>query len=256
MPRRRCLLLLAASATLSCKPATPEEQFRRALGWHDVDRVREFLDQGRAANAPFDDGDTPLHVVAGAINGSAEVARLLLERGADVAALDRKGRTPWDVIWGDRRSIGADHAAILVALLEAGHQPSTAAGPDGRTLLHEVAERCPSSRIVALLVRDRGMAVDARDELGWTPLHHAAYHDNPEAAVGLLAHGADVDAETTKVFGRSQQRGTTEVWTYKYEAGSRPLDVASNDVRRNAKSVRAVLAEYGGTSNPAVDNRR
>jgi len=40
-------------------------------------------------SVPDRDGDTPLHRAAG--NGNAEIARMLLDKGADVNARDKEG---------------------------------------------------------------------------------------------------------------------------------------------------------------------
>ncbi len=39
-----------------------------------------------------------------------------------------------------------------------------------------------------------GSTVDSRDTAGWTPLHHAAWHDRREIFSYLLSIGADQDA--------------------------------------------------------------
>jgi ankyrin repeat protein len=59
----------------------------------------------------------------------------------------------------------------------------------GRTPLHEAAKGSPE--IIALLV-DRGASLEAKDDMGSTPLHYAA--TNPEKAVAaiLVTHGADL----------------------------------------------------------------
>ena len=46
-------------------------------------------------NARREDGFTPLHVAS--MYGSLEVARLLIEHGADMGAKDNEGKTPFQV---------------------------------------------------------------------------------------------------------------------------------------------------------------
>jgi len=46
---------------------------------------------------------TPLHVAA--LHGHAEVARLLLDRGADAGVRDVKGRTPLDIARGGHAEV-------------------------------------------------------------------------------------------------------------------------------------------------------
>ncbi|MEZ4385837.1 MAG: ankyrin repeat domain-containing protein [Nannocystaceae bacterium] len=257
--RRVALATLGAAAlaaAIGCKPRTPEDEYRRALGWTDADAVRGLLDAGRDPNHRFADGARPLHVVAGSLNGAAAVARVLLDAGADVNAVDGDGATAWALRWGrDDRRATEDDAAILIALLDAGFEPPTATLPGGRTLLHAAAARMPSAHLMTALVADRGFAVDARDDDGWTPLHVAAHANNAEAAKGLLQAKADANAETTRTVGEASERGKRTVWTWRYEAGSRPLDVRPQwSASRFNTDVGEVLEQHGATSNPAVDN--
>ena len=257
--RRRsfCRCVAAGALLAACKPATEEDEYRRALKWTDVDDVRAQLDAGKDPNHAFDDGDKPIHVIVSSATGEPEVLKLLLERGAKVDATDGDGKTAWDRCWGDGRGkLREKDALMLIALLDAGFvPPADATFEDDRTLLHEVARRAPSSRLVGLLVDEHGATIDARDAYGWTPLHVAVHENNTEAASGLLQKGADANAETTTTKQETRPRGETTIVQWRYEAGSRPLDVARPNARgRFDEDVRKVLAEYGATSNDAVDN--
>jgi ankyrin repeat protein len=57
--------------------------------------ARLLLDRGADINARMYDGRTPLHVATKA--GRIEVVRVLLEHGANVGAEDKQGRTPFSV---------------------------------------------------------------------------------------------------------------------------------------------------------------
>ena len=251
------LLVGILSSSSGCKPPTEEDRFRLALGRPDVDAVREHLDAGKDPKHVFADGSQPIHKVAEAKGAKAEVLRLLVERGADVHATDGDGKTAWQVRWGDpKRKLFESDATILVALLEAGAKPDIPTPEDGRALLHEVARRVPSVRLVSLLVDEHGQEVDARDDYGWTALHVAVHEHNVEAATGLLEKGADANAETTKILGHQSKRHGKRTWSWKYESGSRPLDVYRSGSRgRGEADVRKVVEQYGGKNNPSVDNR-
>jgi ankyrin repeat protein len=242
---------------LACKPATEEDKYHRALRWTKVEDVRAHLDGGKDPNHTFEDGARPIHVVAASNSGKAEILRLLLDEGAEIDAKDGDGKTAWELKWGDgKRKLSEDDAAILLALLDGGFTPPKPELEDGRTLLHEVARRAPSARLVSVLVADHGFAVDARDAHGWTPLHVAVHENNAEAATGLLEKGADPNAETTEAIGESSRRGEREVVRWRYEAGSRPLDVARSGSRgRFDADARKVVEQYGGAKNAAVSNR-
>lgn len=54
-----------------------------------------LLQSGANLNARGLDNDTPLHDAA--VNGHVKIAKLLVERGADINAKNSKGKTPLDV---------------------------------------------------------------------------------------------------------------------------------------------------------------
>jgi ankyrin repeat protein len=122
-----------------------------AAALDEVDRVRELLDAGDDADARTTDGFTPLHLAA--FFGAPRVAALLLERGADPAAV-------------------ADNPMRVQPL------HSAAAGRH-----HDIA----------VLLVAAGADVDARQQRGYTPLQAAAANGDVELARTLLAAGADPD---------------------------------------------------------------
>jgi hypothetical protein len=116
----------------------------------------------------------------------------LLAQGADVHAVDAKGRTPLHNACGGLQAV-VDHVRRLLA---AGADPN-AKDSEGRTPLHYAAS--PSGRGSALLIA-AGAHLDAQDANGHTPLRHAV-HNNRSEAMELLAAGADprcadLDGET------------------------------------------------------------
>ena len=108
------------------------------------------------------------------------VVRLLLEEGADPYALDAHGEMPFAV---------ASHGPGFDLLIEAGAAVDQRDVWD-RTLLHHVCGR-PWSLGPIRRVLDAGVDVNARDGLGWTPLHVAAAVGSIELVDLLLARGAD-----------------------------------------------------------------
>jgi ankyrin repeat protein len=81
-----------------------------AVGRNQLDVAKYLLDKGADVNAVTTDGLTPLHMASQ--NGNIEMTKLLLERGAKINALDAKGWTPLDRAqkWGHQ-----DEAVFLRA---------------------------------------------------------------------------------------------------------------------------------------------
>jgi hypothetical protein len=81
-----------------------------AINSDHVDVVRLLVASGASVRETFDEQKTPLHWAA--TNHRTEIARFLIEKGADVSALDKWGHTPL--------SLAAGQPPELVALLQQG----------------------------------------------------------------------------------------------------------------------------------------
>ncbi len=198
----------------------------------DVDRVRTLLDRGYAVDLPdpgkwsttFGEGKTPLHVAT--FYGHVEVAALLIERGANVNAENYAHATPlFDACNGRLTSLLLEHGA-LVEVRDAWQY-----GP-----LHRIARNSQDPKAVELML-EKGAEIDARAEIGNTPLHEAIVGAVPEVVEVLLRYGADPDAKT--------QTGRTPL----HWATGPPLWSPAHDL----KPVIRLLAKYGADVN-AVDH--
>lgn len=122
-----------------------------------------------------------------------EIARLFLERGADInAASTGNGYTPLHFAahkaYPELAKFLIDHGAQLEARDEDGHTPLHIAIWVGKF------EKDPKSKeIVELLLRE-GADLHAPDKWGKSPLHTAVI-DNPDWIETLLSHGARIDFE-------------------------------------------------------------
>eukprot|EP00903_Cladosiphon_okamuranus_P014825 g13730.t1 len=117
--------------------------------------------------------------------GHEEVARLLIQAGADVSFRDaiERGSVLHEACCG--------HEQLVKDLLVAGADPNSDFGPRGSTPIHQAAGAGHCGIISALLLR--GVNKDALDHLGATPLMWAASWGQVAAVDTLVAAGADVN---------------------------------------------------------------
>ena len=143
----------------------------------------DLLQRGADVNAVDRGGYTPLHRAAE--NNSEEVAAELFQRGADVHTVSGYDDTPLHLAAeNNSKKVAAD-------LIQHGADVN-AVGGGGDTPLHRAAYN--NSKEVAADLLQRGADVNAVDWDGDTPLHHAAYNNSKEVAAELLQRGADVNA--------------------------------------------------------------
>lgn len=140
----------------------------------EPERVEELIDLGH-----FDgENGTLIHVAVE--EGLEEMVALLLDRGADVQALDNRGRTPL------HRALNPGHAKrsekVINMLISYGAQIDirAAIGIGDVAGVSQLLDEDPS------IITTRGMG-------GMTLLHFAAEYNQPELASMLLERGAVAD---------------------------------------------------------------
>jgi len=155
--------------------------------------VRTLIDHNADLIAQCDDWDdhrkemvkwTPLHVASK--NGRLEIARILLENGADVNYQGDRCRSPLNI------ASRCGYADFVRLLLNHGADLN-ASDERGQAALHKAA--FTGQNLIVKLLLGRGANVDSPYMGGWTPLLFAAKAGHLEVVQLLLNHGADVKVQ-------------------------------------------------------------
>ncbi|KAL5610415.1 hypothetical protein FOBRF1_006532 [Fusarium oxysporum] len=151
----------------------------------NIEVVKMLLEKGADAAAVTKDGRTPLHEALK--NGHSQIAKVLIEKGADARTADNYGSTPLYL------ALQNGHLEIAKVLIEKGAD-ARAANDYGSTPLH-LASQNGHLEIAKVLI-EKGADVRAATEDGFKPLHLASQSGHLEIAKMLLEKGANVRAAT------------------------------------------------------------
>ena len=186
------------------------------------DVAKLILNAGTEVDAIDQDGLPPLF--GAVVNYSSETVRLLLDAGAKVNSAYKDGTTPLHWASGNAgRNLRWYFYPIFQAtklLLDAGAKVD-ARDDDGATPLHGVTvwnNRADNeSADVAKLLIAASANVDAMNKAGWTLLHKAAYFGDAVVVRILLDAGADGSL-------KNQKGETHSTWPAKdYERPTQPF---------------------------------
>lgn len=188
-------------------------EFMDAIQAGDAARVAALLDADATLLTTAENGTTP--VLFAIYHGKADIARILVERGAPVSfaeacALGDEARVREMLV--DDPSVlhvrSADgfppmpmaiffgHGALARWLIEQGADVNAAAQNAQRVTPAHAAAAARDVETMRMLL-ERGADPNARQQLDYTPLHGAASRGDVEMATLLLAHGAARDATSS-----------------------------------------------------------
>lgn len=147
---------------------------------------RLLKEKGVDVNHPNVAGRTPL--ISAAIEGHAEIGKLLIQKGAD-KAIDEQDKLGWRAL----TAAGWQGHTDFVQLLIEENVDVTVTDTIGTPLMHAVRSNHPDT--VRVLAK-AGLSVDARDMYNYTPLMRAAERGYTDMTRVLIDLGADVNAST------------------------------------------------------------
>ena len=181
------ILVLLSWAGISGAAATVDDQLMEASKRGDMRLVKTILEKGADVNAVDKGGATAL--IYAADGGHVKVVGLLLEKGADVNAKNKGGWTA--LMWAATGS--SSRRTEMVKLLIAKGADVNAKDQTGATALMG-SSRQGNLRAVKLLV-EKGADVNAKDRGGASALIEASTNGHLDIVKLLLEKGADVNAK-------------------------------------------------------------
>ena len=210
------LCVTLATASLTHAQSEAPASFFSAIGSGDAAEVTRQLDAGVSPDARDAQGVTALYLACEADPPQIAVARLLVERGANVNLLpEKKGRsTPLQVLIY-RGFNATDLKAMpgyreLVELFVARGADVNASDVEGNTPLIAAAEK-DDVETMKLLVK-HGADMAHTNENGWTALERAVTYRRRTVAHEMVALGAPLDDQQTKLKQRYEFARKAGLW--------------------------------------------
>ncbi len=166
--------------------AFTNDAFLSEIIGRDLEKVALFIKAGIDVNMPVD-GTPPIVLLASSRRGNCGIARLLIDNGVDVNAVNEDGVT------AIRMAIFNGHQDLVQLLIENGADVC-AADQDGVTAIQAAAMH-NRTEIVRLLI-ENGADVNAAGKGGLTAMQIALSDNRKELMRVLVENGAEPTAQT------------------------------------------------------------
>ncbi|XP_067683996.1 ankyrin-3-like [Haliotis asinina] len=151
--------------------------------------IKLLLDRQADISAIDADGNTMLHLVCGRDDTSKDIIRLLLRSGANISSLNKENKTPLHVLCEKRH----DSRSVVISHLLECEAPVNSLDMHGRTPLHLLLNGGFCLEEVELLI-ENGTKVGLKDHFQETAIHAACRSSKCSAIKIILENGGVLQA--------------------------------------------------------------
>ncbi|XP_071083391.1 uncharacterized protein [Haliotis cracherodii] len=154
-----------------------------------VGGIRVLLEKKADVSAIDADGNTMLHLACGSDQPNKDIVKLLLDNGANISSLNKENKTPLHVLCEKQHN----SRSVVISFLLNCEAPVNSLDMHGHTPFYLLLDRGFCLEEVELLL-DNGAKVNMKDHFEETAVHAACRSFNCRAVEMLLQSGGDLQA--------------------------------------------------------------